>query len=147
VHDALHPGYNQPPVPHASTWFPEEESNASAGARRRRNNTTDNTNNDDDSGDEIEMTGVTFNMKCPLTLQTFTEPYSNNVCRHTFEKRALLEYFHGAATLFIPPGQPRGRGQPSQGVRQAKCPQTGCEKVSSEIMYEIAVLTSCSGSN
>jgi hypothetical protein len=67
VHDALHPGENQPPVPHASTWFPEDNPKESAGARRRRNNTIDNTNNSDD--DEIEMVGLSTNLKCPLSLQ------------------------------------------------------------------------------
>jgi E3 SUMO-protein ligase NSE2 len=133
VHDALHPGENQPPVPHASTWFPEDNPKESAGTRRRRNNTTDNTHNAESSEDEIEMTGVTFNMKCPLTLQTFKEPYSNNICRHTFEKSAFMEYFNSSATVFVAPGQPRSnRGQAPQGTRQAKCPQSGCEKVRSE---------------
>lgn len=139
MHDALHPGENQPPVPHANTWFPEDTANESAGARRRRNATTDHTENDDDE-DEIQMTGVTFNSKCPITLQTFKEPYSNSVCSHTFEKSALLAYFNSSATVFAPPNQPRNRGQPPQGVKQAKCPQTGCEKVSSEVPKRGAVL-------
>jgi hypothetical protein len=136
VHDALHPGENAPPVPHASTWFPEDNLNESAGSRRRRNNTTDNTNNDDD---EIQMTGVTFNLKCPLTLQVFKEPYSNNVCSHTFEKSAFLAYFNSSATVFAQPGQ-RGRGQQPQGPKRAKCPQSGCDKVSPGIVCRLIQL-------
>lgn len=75
----MHPGENQPPVPHASTWFPQDKSNESAGARRRRNNTTDNTNNtgedeDDEDDDEIEMVGSSSNLKCPLSMQVSSFP-------------------------------------------------------------------------
>jgi len=69
VHDSLHPGENQPPLPHARTWFPEENRHESAGTRRRRNNTTDNTNNSGDDDDEIEMVGMVTNLRCPLSLQ------------------------------------------------------------------------------
>ncbi|KAE9380231.1 hypothetical protein N431DRAFT_539897 [Stipitochalara longipes BDJ] len=129
VHDALHPGENQPPVPHASTWFPDDNPRESAGARRRRNNTTDNTNNfDEDDDDEIEMIGTSTNLKCPLSLQIFKEPYSNNVCSHTFEKSFFEGYFEDTATTFTAAGQPRNRGQP-QGTRQTTCPQSGCDKM------------------
>jgi hypothetical protein len=78
VHDALHPGDNQPPVPHASTWFQEDNLKESAEARRRRNNTTDNANNsdDDDDDDEIKMVGLSTNLRCPLSLQVGLFPYS-----------------------------------------------------------------------
>jgi len=78
VHDALHPGENQPPVPHASTWFQEDNPKESAGARRRRNNTADNTDNadDDDDDDEIKMVGLSTNLKCPLSLQVSLFPYT-----------------------------------------------------------------------
>lgn len=134
VHEALHHylGDNAPSVPHARTWFPEDNNAESTGTRRRRNNTTDNTNNDEDEDeddDEIEISGATVNLKCPLTLQTFKEPYSNNVCSHTFEKFAFIDYFNGSAVHFPEPSQ-RGRGQQAtNGPKKAKCPQSGCEKV------------------
>lgn len=63
----------------------------------------------------------------------FKEPYSNNVCNHTFEKSYFLEYFKDTATVFAAPGQGRPRGQPPQGTKQARCPQSGCEKVRPEV--------------
>ena len=128
IHDAQNPGDNAPPLPHSRTWFPEDNPGETAGARRRRTNTTDNTNNGSD--DEIEMTGVTVSLKCPLSLITFTEPWSNNKCNHTFEKRAFEDFFRSSATVF-PPANGRVRpGQEPQGTKQVKCPQHGCDKVS-----------------
>jgi hypothetical protein len=63
VHDSLHPGENQPPGPHASTWFPDDHTNEPAGARRRQNNDSDD--------DEIEMVGTSTSLKCPLSLQVW----------------------------------------------------------------------------
>lgn len=127
IHDAQHSNLeNAPPVPHASTWFPEDNPGQSASSRRRRNNTTDNTNNDDDE-DEIEMTGSTINLKCPLSLQTFREPWSNTKCNHTFEKAAFLSYFNDSAVVYPQPNERAGRGQQP---KQTKCPMPGCDKVS-----------------
>ena len=123
VHDACHQGENAPPVPHASTWFDDDTSSSS----RRVRNSTDNTNNaDEDSDEEVIIQSETRNLKCPLTLQYFIEPYSNNKCKHTFEKAAILDYHQKNAVAFMPSTQ---RGQRT-GPRQIKCPQTGCEKVS-----------------
>ena len=131
MHDALHPGEDAPPLPHARTWFSEDNTDLTPRSKRRRQaNTTDNTNNDDD--DDVIIARATKNLKCPLTLQLFKEPYSNHVCNHTFEKSAILEYHQANAVAFMAPSQPRGRGQrpPPGGARQVKCPQTGCEAVS-----------------
>lgn len=134
IHEAANQGDNAPPMPHARTWFPKENGErAASGSRRRQNNTTDNTNNnddddDDDDDDEIQIAGFTQNLRCPLTLQAFTEPYSNNKCKHTFEKSAIIEYINDQGTVFHPPQQ---AGQARRaGHRQAKCPQTGCDQVS-----------------
>jgi len=128
VHDALHHGPDAPPVPHANTWFPEDNADRSSGSRRRRHG--DNTNDDDDDDDEVIIARATTNLKCPITLQMFKEPYSNNVCKHTFEKSAILDYHRENAVAFMPPSQ-RGRGQRqhAQGPKQVKCPQTGCDAV------------------
>ena len=124
VHDAQHPGDDAPPVPRARTWFPEENANQGSSSRRRRNNTTDNTSNADDSDDDIVISRATTNLKCPLTLRIFEEPFTSNKCKHTFEKKAILEYIQNSGTHFANPGQPR------RGAKQAKCLQTGCDVVS-----------------
>ena len=132
VHHALHPGENAPPVPHPNTWFKE------ASSSRRLNNSTDNTNNaDESSDDEVIIQSATTTLKCPLTLKYFNEPYSNHVCNHSFEKEAILDYHRINGVTFIPSSQ---RGQPaSRSEKQVKCPQTGCEKVSSQISRDIAL--------
>jgi len=77
------------------------------------------------------MTAVVSSLKCPLTLQTFKEPYSNHVCKHTFEKSAILQFHRENAVSFVDPSQGgrRGRGVPV-GPKQLKCPERGCDAVS-----------------
>lgn len=104
--------------------------NPAAARRRRLATQTDNTENDDEE-DDIQMTGVISSLKCPLTLRTFKEPYSNRVCKHTFEKSAILEFHKNNAVSFVDPSQAgrRGRNVP-QGPKQLKCPAQGCDAVS-----------------
>lgn len=125
LHDAI-TGSDGTPVPHARTWFPEENEDSTSNSRRGRNS-----NDDDDEDDDIIIEGATTNIKCPLTLQVFKEPYSNDICNHTFEKEAILNYLAENGTVFAPSSQrPRGpRGAPL-GPKQVKCPQVGCEAVS-----------------
>jgi hypothetical protein len=132
VHEALNQGENAPPVSHPRTWFKEAPSS------RRLNNSTDNTNNgDEDSDDEVVIQSATTTLKCCLTLKYFNEPYSNYVCSHSFEKSAILEYHRINGVSFIPPSQ-RGQLAP-RSEKQVKCPQTGCEKVGSQISRDNAL--------
>jgi hypothetical protein len=88
-----------------------------------------NTEQADDEDDDIQMTGAVSSLKCPLTLQTFTEPYSNNKCKHTFEKSAILEFHRTNAVAFPDPSQrQRSRAGP-QGPKLLKCPERGCDAV------------------
>jgi hypothetical protein len=132
IHDARNPGENAPPVPHPWTWFPAETGSLPAARRRRLASSTDHIGNGDDEDDDIMMTGVVSSLKCPLTLQTFKEPYSNRVCKHTFEKSAILEFHRQNAVVFVDPSQEeghrRGRGAP-KGPKQLKCPERGCDAV------------------
>ncbi|RFU35111.1 hypothetical protein B7463_g1247, partial [Scytalidium lignicola] len=123
IHDALHPGPEAPPVPHASTWFPNENG-TSPMARRRRLAADD----PDEEEDDVVIAKATTNLKCPLTLQMFEVPYSNNICNHSFEKSAIIEYYNENAVAFAEPRQGgRKRGQPPVGPRKVQCPQLGCE--------------------
>lgn len=127
VHDAMHPGEDAPPVPHASTWFSETET---LGPQTRRPRTsTDDANEESDEEDDVIIASATKNLKCPLTLQMFVEPYSNNVCSHSFEKATIIEYLDANGVAFAPPNQRRGQ-RTAQGPKQVKCPTVGCDAVS-----------------
>jgi E3 SUMO-protein ligase NSE2 len=127
VHDAMHPGEDAPPVPHPSTWF---SLNETPGPQTRQPRTsTDDANDEPDEEDDVIIAGATKNLKCPLTLQTFIEPYSNNVCSHSFEKATIIEYLHANGVAFVPPNQRRGQ-RTAQGPKQVKCPTVGCDAVS-----------------
>jgi E3 SUMO-protein ligase NSE2 len=146
IHDAQHPGDNAPPVPPASSWFPDEATsgNPSAARRRRLATQADNTENgdDDDDDDDIQMTAVVSSLKCPLTLQTFKEPYSNRICKHTFEKSAILQFHRENGVAFADPshGGRRGRGVPA-GPKQLRCPERGCDAVSQKTFQDTKILT------
>lgn len=128
LHESSNYGADAPPLPPSSTWFPSENAHgAAAGGRRRRQATTDNTGNGADSDDELVFAGAVSSLKCPLTLQTFRAPYSNQRCRHTFEKGALLEMFESGATVFHGGSQARGGRERGAGVRRLMCPSAGCE--------------------
>lgn len=124
VHDAMHPGDDAPPVPHASTWFSE---NNMAGSRNRRpRNSTDGANGESDDEDDVIIASATTNLKCPLTLQMFVEPYSNNVCSHSFEKSAIIAYLRENGVVYGQPNQRHGQ-RTANGPRQVKCPSVGCD--------------------
>jgi SUMO ligase MMS21 Smc5/6 complex component len=106
-------GPDGPPVPHARTWFPE---NNAAGRGRNAN--------DDDSDDEVVIERATLITKCPLTLKEFVEPYVSENCSHVFEKKAILDYINDQGVAVVDPAAP-GRGR---GSKQVKCPTVGCEK-------------------
>jgi hypothetical protein len=127
VHDAMHPGENAPQVPHASTWFPETQTGGAQNKRARTS--TDNANEESEEEDDVIIAGATKDLKCPLTLQMFVEPYSNNVCPHAFEKSAITAYLDENGVAFAPPNQRRGQ-RTAQGPKQVKCPTVGCEAVS-----------------
>lgn len=127
VHDAMYPGEDPPPVPHASTWFSENEM-ASSRSRRNRNSTED-ANHESEEEDDVIIASATTNLKCPLTLQMFVEPYSNNVCSHSFEKAAIIAYHHENGVVFVPPNQRLGP-RTVQGPKQVRCPTVGCDAVS-----------------
>jgi hypothetical protein len=127
VHDARHPGDGAPPLPHPRHWFEAQEAAANTpGSRRRRASQNDDRENGDD--DDVQMTGIVSSLKCPLTLRTFKEPYSNNKCKHTFEKQAIIEFHNENATQFMDFSQRRGRGVPT-GPKMLKCPERGCDAV------------------
>ncbi|XP_071105353.1 E3 SUMO-protein ligase NSE2-like [Haliotis cracherodii] len=57
--------------------------------------------------DEICMTEETVNTMCPYTRQEMKFPMQNKLCKHNYEKEAILEYI-------------------SRRGKKAKCPVSGC---------------------
>ncbi len=98
LHDALHPD-DDVALPDASAWFDRE---GQPTIRRSHSKTADA------SDDDLVIDREVISFACPLTLRTMEEPFSNNKCKHTFEKSAIFEYL--------------ARGP-------QRCPQTGCSQV------------------
>ncbi|KAJ9151354.1 E3 SUMO-protein ligase nse2 [Pleurostoma richardsiae] len=103
-HDAVNQD-NEVPLPDATTWFEDSGRSRAKGKGRGRGRKTQANDDDDDIVVEREVISYT----CPLTLMPFKEPYSNKLCKHTFEKDAIL-----------------GMIRQSHGV--VRCPQTGCSQ-------------------
>ncbi|KAL8304974.1 hypothetical protein RB600_008041 [Gaeumannomyces tritici] len=101
-HDALHPDGTQN-LPDAHRWFDSDGNPAlpAAGGDGRAEGR-------DDDDDDLIVAGVSDSLKCPITLRGFEEPFSNNKCKHTFEKSAIVDMLT------------RGNGAP------IACPVGGC---------------------
>ncbi|GAP86767.1 putative chromosomal organization and DNA repair protein [Rosellinia necatrix] len=96
--DAVH-SIDGKPLPDASKWF---TGNDIAGE-----------DDDEDEEEDLVIAEEHVSIFCPLSMVTMTEPYTSSVCKHTFNKPAIMQFL---------------RSQPGQ---KAKCPQTGCNKESS----------------
>lgn len=107
VHDAMHPGEDAPPLPHASTWFPDPNSQPSSGA-----------NGNEDEGSDIEVASERISIKCPLTLLPMVDPVTSKKCPHSFERNAIMEMI-SQSTVRIGGGR--------SGEKMMKCPV--CEVV------------------
>jgi len=66
------------------------------------------TGDNSDDEDDIQVGGVTQDYKDPLTLTIFVDPYTSQVCGHSFSKESIMSYMSGK--------------------RSVKCPATGCDK-------------------
>ncbi|KAI8931784.1 hypothetical protein NX059_011421 [Plenodomus lindquistii] len=114
VHDAKF-GDAGPPLGHEDTWFTESGSPAPG--------VTDSTARGAfDSDDDIIVDKATISTRCPLTYQTFKEPWTSTKCPHTFEKTAILEMIRGSANRIAGQG---GRGQ----EKVVECPIQGCSQM------------------
>ncbi|KEY71588.1 hypothetical protein S7711_06049 [Stachybotrys chartarum IBT 7711] len=110
-HDAA-VGEDGPPLPDASKWFDRNGLPVMSGSTGMHGVQGDG----DDSDDDIAVSREVVSVKCPLTLRTMQNPYSNRKCKHTFEKSALLDYL------------------PMQG--EVQCAQTGCNQKFSRANFD-----------
>ncbi|KAI1429733.1 zinc-finger of the MIZ type in Nse subunit-domain-containing protein [Xylaria sp. FL1777] len=106
--DAVH-SVDGKPLPDASRWF-----------------VGNNAGGDDDEDDEEEDLVIAeehISIYCPLSMVVMGEPYTSNVCKHTFNKPAIVQFL---------------RAQPGH---KATCPQTGCDKdISLKDFYDDQVM-------
>ncbi|MCJ1357899.1 MAG: hypothetical protein MMC33_007895 [Icmadophila ericetorum] len=105
VHDAQHPGEDAPPLPNASTWFPDPHFQSSGGRAKG--------GDEDGSGSDIEIASERISDKCPLTLLRMEDPVTSKKCPHSFEKRAILEMISLSTTRV---------GGGGRGEKMIKCP-------------------------
>ncbi len=102
LHDAQHPN-DDATLPHASAWFgPAGQPILSKVGE------TDAPGEDDD--DELQIAREVRTFRCPLSMQVMEEPFSNNKCKHTFDKKSIIDYMGNN--------------------RVVQCPETGCTQVS-----------------
>ena len=151
--DAQNPGETQAPVPHRDLWFAAEE-----GRTSQRNTQQDDQNDqemDDDS--EIEIGQEKVSCKCPLTLQYFVEPVTSTKCRHSFEKKAILELLENSPDRVplsteqqaaINTRFPRGGSKRTEAEEEAlfanthiaRCPERGCHVILQETDFKANVV-------
>ncbi|KAI8952946.1 hypothetical protein F4801DRAFT_538899 [Xylaria longipes] len=94
--DAVH-SIDGKPLPDASRWF-------------ARNNAGGD-EEDDEEEEDLVIAEEHVSIYCPLSMVVMEEPYTSSVCKHTFNKPAIVQYL---------------REHPGH---RATCPQTGCSKV------------------
>lgn len=109
---------NTVPLPEASHWFNAAGEPVKYGQNRGADGNEGNEENGADHGaededDDLVVQREVISFKCPLSLVTMVDPYRSRLCKHTFERDAIIEYLRG--------GPPATRNLPK------KCPQTGCE--------------------
>ncbi|KAK1689194.1 zinc-finger of the MIZ type in Nse subunit-domain-containing protein [Colletotrichum godetiae] len=111
-HDAAH-GDAEVSLPNAKRWFDDAGNPVMPVVSRGGGNANGEpaaAAEADDSDDDLVIAGENREYRCPLSMQLFQNPVSNNACSHTFEKAAITEFLRRS------PGH------------RAQCPVAGCSK-------------------
>lgn len=66
----------------------------------------DSNNNDGDDDDELQIEGGKIDLKCPITLQLFKDPYMSKKCGHTYDAEAIKTTFGTHGQICPTPGCP-----------------------------------------
>jgi E3 SUMO-protein ligase NSE2 len=114
-----------PPVPAPALWFGAEEGNALTA---------------NGADDTMEVVGERVSVKCPMTMQYFIDPVTSDICRHSYEKSAILDYLKMSedrvpytpeqqAQLDGLRGAPRANLERKFRVPRVKCPVAGCDQL------------------
>ncbi|KAH8601165.1 zinc-finger of the MIZ type in Nse subunit-domain-containing protein [Bisporella sp. PMI_857] len=113
LHDAIYG--DSIPLPKATTWFVNDQPTIFYGSGRKSSDKNGDDQEEDDEDEDIVIEGSKTDYKCPLTLQVFKEPYTSKICRHTFEKQAIMDMIK-ASDKFI------------WQMKFVECPYVGCGK-------------------
>jgi hypothetical protein len=57
---------------------------------------------DEEDEDDLAVKGGTVDLKCPITLQLFKDPYASTVCSHVFDKSAIQDTFSSKSDCPMP---------------------------------------------
>ncbi|KAK1579800.1 zinc-finger of the MIZ type in Nse subunit-domain-containing protein [Colletotrichum navitas] len=108
-HDAAH-GDTEVPLPNAKRWFDNAGNPVMPATRRQPGNIKGEpgAQEADDSDEDIVIAGEVRDYRCPLSMQLFENPVSNNVCSHTYEKQWIVDMLRKAP------------------MQRAQCPVAGC---------------------
>ncbi|KAI2636689.1 zinc-finger of the MIZ type in Nse subunit-domain-containing protein [Xylaria nigripes] len=97
--DSVH-SVDRKPIPDASRWFAGNNPGVE-----------ESDEEEEEEEEDLVIAQERISIYCPLSMVVMDEPYTSNICKHTFNKSAIV--------MFL-------RSQPGQ---SAKCPQTGCGKI------------------
>lgn len=129
LHDARHSNRdNAPPVPAPALWFGREENGGRVSSTFPA-----------DEGDDTELGIVAerISTKCPLTYTHFRDPVTSDVCHHSYEREAILDFLK-QSDAYLPftreqqrelsalSDRERPRRERQLRQKQADCPQIGC---------------------
>ncbi|KAI0968128.1 zinc-finger of the MIZ type in Nse subunit-domain-containing protein [Xylaria arbuscula] len=90
--DAVH-AVDGKPLPDASRWFARNDADE-----------------EDDEEEDLVIAEEHISIYCPLSMVVMEQPYTSTVCKHTFNRPAIVQFLRGQLN------------------HRAQCPQTGCSK-------------------
>ena len=137
--DAQHPSESAPPLPAPALWFAREENPSTTISQPDAYQSAGQPAEDDD----LAVAAERVSLKCPITLQHFRDPVTSDVCKHSFERTAILnmlktstEHEPFTATqqqeLSQLPRNERQRQENRIRLKRVRCPDSGCNKFVTE---------------
>ena len=120
VYDAQFPDDDAPPMPHSSTWFPDQSPDTATSGALAVTGSQPAPGND-----ELTVASERISIKCPITLLPMKDPVTSTKCPHSFEREAILSMINDS-DVRIEGSARRGGGQ-----KAMQCPI--CTEVSNSL--------------
>ena len=111
VYDAQFPDDDAPPMPHSSTWFPEQSLDTTTSGALAATGSQSAAGND-----ELTVASERISIKCPITLLPMKDPVTSTKCPHSFEREAILEMINESDVRV------EGNGRRGGGQNAMQCP-------------------------